>query len=66
MRVVLPSNASLQYFPHNTLTNYTVQLAQEIKLPPGEWEVGLSEISFNKSWYNVMGGFVHLSTPGEQ
>ena len=66
MRVVLPSNASLQYFPHNTLTNYTAQLAQEIKLPPGEWEVGLSEISFNKSWYNVMGGFVYLSTPGEQ
>ena len=48
MRVVLPSNASMEHFPNNSLTSYTVQFSEEIILPPGQWEVGLLEMQFEK------------------
>lgn len=53
MRLVLPSNSSYKYFPNNTLTEYTVKLPYSIDLSKGRWEVGLEEIMFYKSWYNV-------------
>lgn len=56
MRFVLPSNASLDHHPDNSLTTYTVQFSEEIVLPSGQWEVGLLEIQFEKSWHNVKGG----------
>jgi len=54
MRVVLPSNASLQNFPRNSLSSYTVQLPQSLDFSNGQWEVGLEEIQFYKSWFNVI------------
>lgn len=53
MRLVLPSNSSMTYFPNNTLSEFTVKLPQRLDLSKGKWEVGLEEISFYKSWYNV-------------
>lgn len=53
MRVVLPSNASLNFFPHNSLSHYTVKLPSALDLSQGRWEVGLAEIFFMKSWFNV-------------
>jgi len=53
MRIVLPSNASAKYFPNNTLSEFQVKLPQAIDLSKGRWEVGLEEIMFFKSWYNV-------------
>ena len=53
MRVVLPSNASMKHFPNNSLSRYTVKLPQPIDLTKGKWEVGLIEIAYSKSWYNV-------------
>ena len=51
--VTLPSNVSSKdYFPNNTIANYITKLAQSIKLE-GSWLVGLREISYTKSWYNV-------------
>lgn len=41
--VVLPSNSSMRYFPHNTTTRFTTQLPQQIRLQ-GEWVVALTEI----------------------
>ena len=38
----LPSNASLNKFPNNTLTEYRVCLPQTITLS-GDWEVALTE-----------------------
>jgi len=40
------------YYPKNTLTNFTTRLHSTIGIT-GDWEVGLAEISFPKSWYNV-------------
>lgn len=53
MRVVLSSNASLANYPDNTLTEFTVQLPSTLDLSKSPFEVGLSEIQFFKSWYNV-------------
>ena len=50
--VTLPSNSSMQYYPENTVTKYKTHLAQPISLD-GEWEVGLFEIEYHRTWYNV-------------
>ena len=50
--VTLPSNSSMEYFPNNTLSNYGTKLPQPFDLKR-EWEVGLSEIQFRKTWYNL-------------
>ena len=52
----LPSNASLDKFPNNTLTEYRVGLPQTVSLT-GDWEVALTEIHYPHSWNNVQGNF---------
>lgn len=53
MRLALPSNSSYKFFPNNTISEYTVKLPQTLDLSKGKWEVGLEELSFYKSWFNV-------------
>ena len=48
----LPSNSSMDVFPKNTLAHYHTNLPTPIHLV-GEWEVGLAEICYPMSWYNV-------------
>ena len=50
--LTLPSNSSMDYYPDNTLTTYTTKLAQPLELE-GSWEVGLAEIQYPRSWYNI-------------
>ena len=50
--LTLPSNSSHEYFPNNTKTEFTTKLASTIELT-NEWEVGLAEIMFPRSWYTV-------------
>ena len=50
----LPSNASLDKFPTNTLTEYRICIPQTISLA-GDWEVALTEIHYPHSWNNVQG-----------
>ena len=52
----LPTNASLDKFPNNTLTEYRVGLPQTVSLT-GDWEVALTEIHYPHSWNNVQGNF---------
>jgi hypothetical protein len=42
----------MQFFPDNTLTEFTTKLASTIELTD-EWEVGLAEIMFPRSWYTI-------------
>lgn len=52
--VFLASNASLEIHPENTLANFKTRLSKAIHFPHGtEWEVGIKEISFTKSWYTL-------------
>lgn len=44
--VTLPSNASMQIYPENTLASYTNKLANRITLKEDDWEVGLVEIQY--------------------
>lgn len=50
--VTLPSNSSFDYYPDNTLSDFTTKLFKSLDLT-GEWEVALVEISFPHSFYNI-------------
>jgi hypothetical protein len=51
--ITLPSNVVSKSFPNNTIANYATVLSQRINFE-GTWTVGVSEISYTKSWYNVI------------
>src|ERR1043165_1109963 len=48
----LPSNSSMGYYPENTLAHFKTKLHNTIELE-GDWEIGLSEIHFPKTWYTI-------------
>lgn len=48
--LTLPSN--VKSFKENTLATYGTILPRTLKLP-GDWYVGLTEISFTKSWFTM-------------
>ena len=50
--LVLPSDSSRRFFPHNTLTHYFTKLARPMRLD-GDWEMGLVEIQYPHNWYNL-------------
>ena len=50
--LILPSNSSQQFFPDNTLTEFTRKLPSTIELT-NDWEVGLAEIMFPRSWCTI-------------
>jgi hypothetical protein len=50
--ITLPSNSSMFFYPSNTLTNYVTKLPQAVDLT-GEWKVGLFELQFPVSYYNL-------------
>jgi hypothetical protein len=50
--LTLPSNASMKYYPDNTVAKYTTRLSNRIELD-GDWEVALAEIIYPCSWYNI-------------
>ena len=50
--VLLPSNASSDVFPENTLTSFTVHLPEFVRLN-GEYEVALQSIIWPRTFYNV-------------
>lgn len=61
MRLVLPSNASFKNYPNNTLAQFTVRLPQALNFANDRYEVGLQEIQFYKSWWNVKDCYFKLT-----
>ena len=53
--VTLPSNNSMQYFPDNKTSNFVTKLSRTPQLD-GEWEMGLAEIVYPHTWYNIREG----------
>lgn len=51
--LTLPSNSSMIDFPDNTLTHFKVKLPHTIHLE-GEYECGLVDIHYPRSWYNLL------------
>lgn len=62
--VTLPSNSSFDYYPNNTLNDFTTKLFKPIDLA-GEWEVALTEISFPHSFYNIVEPFNVVGYSGD-
>ena len=48
----LLSNSSINYFPQNTTSSFTVHLAEKITLN-GTWKVGIAEIHYKYNFFNV-------------
>lgn len=51
--VTLPSNASMNIFPDNNPSKFFIKLPQTIELS-SQYEVGLAEIQFPNSYFNVL------------
>ena len=53
--ITLPSNVkSDDIFEHNTISNYKTKLSRRLTFPKNEdWRVGLAEIQFTATWYNI-------------
>jgi hypothetical protein len=45
----------MDYFPDNTLPHFTTRLPQMMDLDRS-WEIGLAEIQYPNSWYNIKKG----------
>lgn len=65
--LTLPSNSSINFYPNNTLTHYVTKLPSRIHLE-GEWEVGLTDIHYPHSWYNLQDAemFVFKENSGQK
>lgn len=50
--ITLPSDSSMNCYTENTVAKFTTQLPQPVTLE-GEYEVGLAEIIFPQTWYNI-------------
>lgn len=51
--VTLVSDSSKTFFPENKISHFFTQLPTPINLNSGEWEVGLVELIYPHTWYNV-------------
>jgi len=50
--VTLPSDSSMKCYPENTVAKFTTKLPQSLTLE-GEYEVGLAELIYPQTWYNI-------------
>ena len=50
--LTLPSSSSMSHYPENTVAQFKTKLYNTIELD-GDWEIGLCEIEFPKSWYTI-------------
>lgn len=55
--LTLPSNASIGTYPKNSLAHYYTSLPKRLRLE-GDWEVGLCEIHYTRSWPNLIDGHI--------
>ena len=54
----------MEYFPNNKTSNFVTKLSRTLQLDR-EWEVGLAEIDYSHTWYNIREGknFVEIYAP---
>ena len=50
--VTLPSDSSADYYPNNTVARFVTKLPERIRIE-GDYEMGLAEIIYPHSWYNL-------------
>ena len=54
--MTLPSDGSITDFPNNALSTFRTRFSQMMDLSRGEWEVGLTEMTFPTTVENVLPG----------
>ncbi len=57
--MTLPSNSSMDTYPDNALSHYSVNLPSALSFD-GAWEVCLAEISYPRRWLNIVEGHNHI------
>jgi hypothetical protein len=50
--ITLPSDSSANYYPDNTIARFVTKLPERIRFD-GEYKMGLAEIIYPHTWYNV-------------
>ena len=50
--LVLPRDSSLQYFPNNNSSSFTIHLPKYVHLEENDWEAALVHISYPRAWFN--------------
>ena len=60
------TNSSVQYFPDKKTSNFVTKLSRTVKVD-GEWEVGLAEIDYRYTSYNIHEGknSLEIYVPGQ-
>lgn len=58
--LTLPSNSSKNIFPDNKLHSFRIKLQKSLPISQGKWVVGLSEIQFPQSWYNITNAWIRI------
>ena len=51
--MTLPSDGSMDVYPDNTLSRFSIHTYQPVDLSEGEWEVGMTEMVFPTSMDNI-------------
>ena len=55
-RITIPSNASYQYYPENTTSNFNIKLSHSLNFNNKEYECGISEIIYPNQIMNIRKG----------
>ena len=50
--ITLPSDSNMEYYPDNTMVKFTTKSSEAVDLN-GDYEVGLTEIIYPHTWYNI-------------
>jgi len=61
--ISLPSNSSMDLYPHNKVSQWKTKLSEFVELED-RWEVGLLEVSFPGKVYNVYASHYYLIVGG--
>lgn len=51
--ITLISDSSTRFFPENKISSFITQLPVPIELTSAEWEIGLVDVIYPHTWYNV-------------
>ena len=54
--ITLPSNSSENFYGKQPMSNYKTHLAKTLQLDVDDWEVGLAELIYPHTWYNITDG----------
>ena len=61
--VTLPSNSSYGVYGKQHPGSYKTALERDVVVNPAEWEVGLTELMYSRTWHNVIGAKMTISIP---